>query len=433
MKPAAIPKPVIFTWACFVLAALFCTYLRISLLVIYPLVIVFLFYLFEWKLARNALYFFGIVAFMWALSLRHGQYLRYNLLSLYYFIPFFLLIFAVPNAGVSKYNFSKTLLNALTIVVFLNDVPGIVQYIAFPNDDSFKGIYGMFTVSQNGLSILNGLLFFYHLNKYRDNKRGIQLILSLFFLVCCVLGFYGAGLMVLIATLMLTLVRIRRKNILQVVIIMLLSLGLVVLLMRLISPYTLEYNVNIIKKFLDPFAVSAPRKIIIFKNYASAYSQNFIDLLAGSGPGTFNSRSAFMVGSPTYFNIDLIKAADQPFYFKNYAYTLWNASNTGPYDGFMNQPFSSLLALCGEYGLIVTCLLIFLIAKQFEKVQALRRIVKKGTTALDFRMYRFCMISVFLFVIIDNYVEYPEIIGLLLIIVKLAEQQIRNQTLASNR
>ena len=177
---------------------------------------------------------------------------------------------------------------------------------------------------------------------------------------------------------------------------------------------------------LDPTAANAPRKIIVFRNYFNAYTSDLADLLFGSGPGTFNSRSAFMVGSPSYFSVAFIKSAEQPPYFRDYAYTLWNPSNTGPYDGFMNQPFTSLLALLGEYGLLVTMTIGYVALKKFRYyVNAGRQVVRQAGLSVEYKMFRFCSIFVLLLIIIDNYIEYPEIIALLLIVVKICQQRLK--------
>src|SRR5687767_14767750 len=336
------------------LAILFCTYFRISLLVIYPLLVIFVFYYFKWKLDRNAVYLLTFTLIFWLLSFRNGLYLKYNLISLYFYIPFIVLLFASPSKINSERNYLKILMYAVSIIVVINNFFGFYQYVLRPNDDSFEGLYGTFTVSQNGLSLVNSILFFFYLCMYQKHKKNIFLVLSVFFMISSVMGFYGAGLMAFLGALVLTYFRTKLKNIFILFFSLVIVLVLIYILMKTISPLTLDYNINIIKKFLDPTAVNAPRKLIIFRNYFNAYPSNLPDLLFGSGPGTFNSRSAFMVGSPSYFTAEFIKSPAQPQYFRDYAYTLWNPSNTGPYDGFMNQPFTSILSLLGEYGLLIT-------------------------------------------------------------------------------
>lgn len=232
--------------------------------------------------------------------------------------------------------------------------------------------------------------------------------------------------MVLIAAMTLTFFRIWPDKIIKLVLLTTITLIGVYVFMKLVSPATLDYNLAIIDRFLYATGANIPRKLIIFQNYLNAYTSDFIDLLFGSGPGTFNSRSAFMVGSPTYFNIDMIKSGDQPFYFREYAYSLWNPSNTGPYDGFMNQPFSSFLAILGEYGLLFTATLVYLLIRRFKFYYKMgNQMAKTTNVSIEFQMYRFCSIFALLLVIIDNYMEYPEILALLLIIVNLGQQELR--------
>jgi hypothetical protein len=411
----------------FLIALMLCSWLRISLLLIYPFFVIFLYYYFNWKLIRKALYLLGGTLVLWVFSFRNGIYLRYNVVSLYYYLPFVLLLFASPSKKNSGRNYLKILMYALTFIAIINNVFGVFQYIRYPNDDSFEGFYGTFTVSQNGLSLINSVLFFYHLCMFQKHKNNIFLALAIFFISSAVMGFYGAGLIAFLAAIVLTYFRIRLKNILVLLISLAFILVLVYVLMKTISPLTLDYNVNIIKRFLDPTAANAPRKIIIFKNYFDGYTQNVTDLLFGSGPGTFNSRSAFMVGSPTYFNADFLKSAEQPFYFRNYAYTLWNPSNTGPYDGFMNQPFTSLLALLGEYGLLVTACIAFMLLRHFRHyVKTGKQSAQEYGLSVEYKMFRFCSILMMILLIIDNYMEYPEIVALLLFIVKLTEQKMKS-------
>ncbi len=411
----------------FLIALMFASWFRISLLVLYPLFVIFLYYYFNWKLEKKALYLLSATILFWIFSLRSGIFFKYNLVSLYFYLPFILLLFASPSKNTSEKNFLKILMYSLTFIATLNNFFGVAQYIRYPNDDSFEGFYGTFTVSQNGLSLINSILFFYHLCMFQKYQRPIFMVLAIFFIASAVMGFYGAGLIAFFGAIILTFFRIKLKNIIVLLFSLAFIMAVVYILMKTVSPLTLDYNVNIIKRFLDPAAANAPRKIIIFRNYFNAYTDNFWDVLFGSGPGTFNSRSAFIVGSPTYFNIEFLKSSEQPYYFRDYAYTLWNPSNTGPYDGFMNQPFTSLLALCGEYGLLITAGIAYLLLKNFRYyVKNGKHLAQQGGLTVEYKMFRFCLIFVILLLIIDNYMEYPEILALLLIIVKLSQQKMKS-------
>ncbi|HTQ65118.1 MAG TPA: hypothetical protein VMI12_09990 [Puia sp.] len=382
-----------------------------------------LFYYLDWRFSRNSIYLVMLIVLMWLISFRHGFYWRYNFLSLYYYIPFVVLVLAVPAPNESHL---QKFMKAVTIVAAINDIAGIIQYILNPGDDNFVGIYGRFTVSQNGLALINSVLFFYYFILYGKTKKIAHILLASFFIVCSVMGFYGAGMMVLLATLMIFYFKFTLKNILKFIFFLSLIGVSVYFLMKMISPKTLEYNINIIQKFLVFDPQRSPRKMVIFYNYAKEYFAHPLDFLFGSGPGTFNSRSAFMVGSPSYFNAPILKSDHHPFYFINFAYTLWNPEVVTPYDGFMNQPFTSILALLGEYGFIVTGFLFFLIFYNYRKFNRITNIRIQGRNKpLAGSFIRFLTIFMVLLIIIDNYIEYPETIALFIVLIKLCESSLK--------
>lgn len=417
-------KQVAYQLAFLLVSALLCTWLRVSLLFLYPAAVLFLFFICSWKLGRPGLYVLTAVMICWLLSFRHGFYWKYNLVSFYYFIPFVALLFARPPH--ERRPILRMLMDSLTFVAIVNDCVGVVQYIKAPNDDSFRGIYGAFTVSQNGLSIINALLFFYYLTRFQFQRGRLNLVLSIFFLLACMMGFYGAGLIVLIVSVLTAYLRMNRKQILRIAMAGAVLGAFLFFSMKLVSPKTLEYNIAIVKLFLDPASPRAPRKLTIFRNYAASYPHHPADLLFGSGPGTFNSRSAFMVGSPTYFSFTPIKSLQQPPYFRDYAYPLWNASNTGPFDGFMNQPFSSLLSLLGEYGLLITGCIILLLGWRFWQLNRSSAILPAGSPIHSDRLlYRFCCAYLAMLILIDNYMEYPEVIVLLIVVIKLSRGRLQ--------
>jgi len=296
------------------------------------------------------------------------------------------------------------------------------------------GLYTDFSVSLNGLVILNTLLFYYYFVLYIYEKKPISLLTSLFFLGCSILGFYGAGLVICLAAFILGFFRFELKSFFKVAFITIISLLVVYQAMTFIKPQTLEYNIANIKKMIDFDVHNGPRKLTSFYNYATAYPKNAKDFLLGSGPGSFNSRTAFMIGSPSYFtSIPQIKDKEQPYYFKHYAYSLWNESNTSQalyQDGFRNQPFSSILAFLGEYGLLFTLVFAVLYYLYYSRVARLYRMRHNDPEArVYFRFFKICFIllpllflidNYFELFLIDNYFEYPEIMLLLTLSIKFS-------------
>ena len=199
-----------------------------------------------------------------------------------------------------------------------------------------------------------------------------------------------------------------------------------------VKPTVWDYNIANIRKLMKFNQPGGARKVISFYNYGISYPRNAKDFLLGSGPGTFNSRSAFMVGSPTYFQMfPFIKDENKPYYFRNYAYTLWNPVNTQKelyLDGFRNQPFSTVLAFLGEYGLVFSLAFLWLYHRYYRQVANLyRRGQKDDVSTMNFRFFKFLVILLPLLLLIDNYYEYPEIMLLVIVGIKFAHAGIEQQ------
>jgi len=271
------------------------------------------------------------------------------------------------------------------------------------------------------------MLFYFYLAQYIYKKGMVNLIGAGVFLSSAILGFYGAGLIICTLALILSFFRFQLKSLLKTVTIGFFSLVMIYLLLLLIKPGTLEYNMVNIKKLVSFDITNGPRKLKSFYNYGISYPTNAKDFLFGSGPGTFNSRTAFMVGSPYYFeNIKFIKDDKQPYYFKNFAYPLWNETNTSQalyLDGFRNQPFSSMLAFLGEYGFIFSVTFLLLYYAYYRKVAVLYKSNRHDSQAnVCFRFFKFLIILLPFLLVIDNYYESPEVMLLILTGIKFSHE-----------
>lgn len=89
----------------------------------------------------------------------------------------------------------------------------------------------------------------------------------------------------------------------------------------------------------------------------------------------------------------------------------------------MNQPFSSLLAFLGEYGLLFTVCFFYLYYRRYKRAGAFQVTTIEQRIAKD--LHKFISIFLVFLLIIDNYVEYPEITIFLLMIMKLSEIESR--------
>ena len=428
-----VPRVIITNMFFWVLALCLCTFLRISLLLVYPLVAVAFIFYFRLKIMPVLLVLLVMIGAGWLLSFFNGWYPLYNMLSFYYMLPFLLLFFSVPvGPQYAKYDLVKLFLKILTWVALINDLIGFWQYFSKPDsDDNFRGIYGSFTISFNGLVIVNSIIAFYYFSLYIMDKRNKNLVAFLFFLLSSIMGFFGAGLLVFIISFILTFLRFHLLKFIKTLLIAAAVLVVAYYSLLLIRPKVLNYNKNNVAKILSFDVENGPRKIIVFYNYFISYPAHIKDFLFGSGPGTFNSRSAFMVGSPSYLtSAGFIKSTRQPYYFKNYAYTLWNDTNTSQalfQDGFRNQPFSSLLSFLGEYGLLFTLIFMGGYITYFRRVRKIPRWKKNPLSYSYGLLFKFLSVFLLLLLLIDNMLEYPEIILLIVVIMKLLHIELLNQ------
>jgi hypothetical protein len=336
------------------------------------------------------------------------------------------------ESSARRVDVAKVFFNCLTIIAIVNNLTGFIQVLRNPkSDDSFTGIYSTFSVSLNGLVMLNAVLFFYYFSLYLDIKRRKYLLAAIFFVTSSIMGFFGAGLIAIIAAFILTFFTPSIKAIFKTVFISAFSLVAIYYLLLYIKPNVLDYNLTNVKKIISFDVERGPRKVISFYNYLISYPKDSKDFLFGSGPGTFNSRSAFMIGSPSYFTgASFIKSSEQPYYFRNYAYPLWNETNTSQaqyLDGFRNQPFSSVLAFMGEYGMLFFILLVICYYRYYRSVAWLARSSDDVLSDVYLRLFKFISVLLPLLLLIDNFYEYPEMMILMILSLKLLHIELQKR------
>lgn len=409
------------------LAILLGTFLRISIFVLYPFVVLFIIAALKLRFTRHCLDLLILAGISFVLSFFNGFFIKYNLMSLYFMIPFLALLFSTArHTDLGRNDLVQLFFRALAVVAFINNIVGFVQFFRNPkSDDSFTGIYATFSVSLGGLSILNAIIFIYYFFIFWYGRYRKHLYWALFFLVSSLMAFYGAGLIVFMAAFVLTFVRPKLFSLLRVMILFAIVFWLGYKFLEFVKPNVVSYYATNLKRIVRVDEREMPRKLLSFRNYGKAYPTNIKDFLFGSGPGTFNSRTAFSIGSPSYFtSIAFLKSEEQPYYFKNYAYTLWNDTNTSQarfQDGFRNQPFSSLLAFLGEYGLIFTFFFAFYYFKLYKRLTAYQPETRMNLYEAYRKILKFMFVFLPLLLMIDNFLEYPEIILLICLVIKLLE------------
>ena len=166
-----------------------------------------------------------------------------------------------------------------------------------------------------------------------------------------------------------------------------------------------------VERFLT---TKTPRKILAFRSYFEKITNSKSNILLGIGPGTYNSRTSFLLNGEYTKNPIFKKISSEPPLAVKYIYPLWNSKITYQYnDGTRNEPFSSFLSVLSEYGLIITLMLIYLLFKLYQRVS---KVDNRNKFFIQF-IFLFFALNLML----ENYVEYPEFFLLAIIIIKPLE------------
>tara|TARA_R110002033_G_scaffold133508_1_gene173546 strand:- start:4846 stop:5886 length:1041 start_codon:yes stop_codon:yes gene_type:complete len=313
----------------------------------------------------------------------------------------------------------------LMLVNFTGFINFIYVYISGNGllDDAFNGLYGRSGLSMHTFSLVNFIYCTYYFTK-ANYKRAI------FFLLSGFMCFYGLGVLLFVGALGIVFLINLNKKYFKYVILLPLSSWLIIFISTKINPTAFSYmNENIekvirvvrdkqpyeselsdVKKFKT---VKTPRKIMAFEGGLRVLS-NPKFLLFGVSPGTYNSRVSFLLNGEYTRNKIFKNIKNRPIYANEDIYPLWNKNITFQYnDGTRNEPFSSILALMVEYGILQTLLICFLFWQSFWRVKDQNRKHKF--------FIQFLFVFFFLNLLTENYLEYPEFIFLIIIIYKSIE------------
>lgn len=427
------------------------SFLRPLLFILLPLFVLGFIFLFKVRYSKNIIFVGASVFIITILSSLYVDEFNFsnNVLSFYFIFPILLIFFSrikIPDKICGS--LFEFFIKVLTIILIVNNCIGFIQFILTPmSDDAFMGFYGKQGLGLHTLSLMNFMICVYYFFLYKYYKKKLNFGLFIFFLSSAFLCFYGLGLIVFVMSVFVYKFSFRAFFKSFFILIAIISfLGGTLYIFR---NKTFNYNYENIKKVellfndqTDPkFADQIPRKLILYKNYIHVYSKDIGLFLLGSGPGTFNSRTSFLLNgdySKSGF-FESVFGVSSPEYASKYVYPLWESKmisqelyKKGIYnDGTRNEPFSSIIAILAEYGFFITVLLFILI---FDKFKIL--IHKMNSNYLSFNnvaklnIYRdyikFVSIFIFLNLFTDNFFEYPEIIFVYLIIFKLIEIAVIN-------
>ena len=357
------------------------------------------------------------------LGLLQGTTLLTNvLLSLWIYIPILILYS-------SKFvNSCKSLLENLmwlsSWLLLLIDSLGFVTYFYNRNDDEFGVPYGSHFNGVHGLALLNAFVVLYYLSFLIQRKANRQDKFFLFFFLISFIMCFNGLLLVLLSVVLISyiLFKVRTKQILMGIA----FLSVFFMYIYYVNSDNINYIVSSISIFYNNDDVEKPRKVEMFqKAYRRLKTQDFLSLLFGNGPGSYNGRVAFMLNTESNNVFTDLLGHSMPILHKKDVFELWNEDlYSMPYnDGTINRPHVSLISLIIENGLIFTFVFLCYWIVQIKRGFKLQN---KDPLAL---FYYFSLLFMLLCVCFEQWIESTEFI-FFLIIIGLTKPLINNTSFA---
>jgi len=333
--------------------------------------------------------------------------------SLFLLFPFiYMLLFRASAVNALRKVDVTRILDFVVYLLIFNGTIGLVQYGLYRHDDAAIGFYGRSSLQGHGLAILYFMAALYVLSKPFRKVNAAKAGMLLIFMISC---FYGAGLIAAILALGLSSLLFSNNKIKTFLVstVILVFLGV---LAWLISPGTMKYNYTVLLIFVDGIfniittgtadTHGMPRKLTAWTSYFQAIAEAPSNIIAGFGGGTYNSRAAFLLNGD-YSSLSFLPVSFTEVH-RDYVMPLWSTHilSQAYSDGTMNQPFSSVLALLAEYGVLVFSLVLIGYMSLWKKVlEALPSSRKKIPYLINTLFVFFAFICLF-----DNILEYPEIV-----------------------
>lgn len=291
------------------------------------------------------------------------------LLALWIIVPLLLIQFAPSRLLITSKQFSQ-ILKWYNIVLIVVDVLGLLFYIKTGGGDEFGTAYGRHFQYVSGLAMMNTFPIVYYLIKILELKQRERkdIYYLAFFFTSFILCLFGLGCICLaLAIGIYILFKINIKSIIYVIIGVLLVGYLLVK-----NNSTLEYNLMNIEFAIDamhnnPAQADNARKVTMFYNYYRFVEEEPLQAIIGVGGGGFNSRIATLLNDESDNLFTSFLGHHMPEFYVKYIYPLWNFRVTSfeEYtDGTRNKPFSSLVGLLAEGGLIFFCIYMYLWIRQ---------------------------------------------------------------------
>ena len=298
-----------------------------------------------------------VVSILFLLSSITGIYFKTTnisnvLLSYWITYPILLLFFSRKDKIPSSIKSDFILLSTL-ILVIVNGIGIIYSFMSLRDPDAMGFPYGRHFSSQNGLALINALMFIYYFNMYWSVKIQNYLYLSFFFLLSFALCECGLAMVCLLLAIIISL----NKNF-KIKYIIYSSVGIIILsLIIFYNSVNMGYYVDSITKVINSNIWESDfRKIVAFLNYSNIIDDKPYYLLFGFGPGGYNGRVSFLLNTDSDNIFTTMMGHSMPYYHLKFIHPLWDKSILDVLsfnDGSRNKPFSSFLSLLAENGILL--------------------------------------------------------------------------------
>ncbi len=339
------------------------------------------------------------------------------LLSLWIVYPILFFLFAKINNIDDKV--IRYFIQVSSIIILIIDLLGIILgFVLGFYSDFMTRSYGSHFAGMNGLAILNAIYLLYYINKYKKTANIKAVIYALFFALGVVVC--ECGLVLVCFILALVVIYSLRLKIIYVPLLVVFVFSIVYFISYVSQDY--EYYKNTLSLLMDKDIWEYNfRKIMVFINYKAVLEDNPMSFILGNGPGSYNSRIAFLLNDDAQNPFTAVFGHSMPVYHSLYVYPLWDQSEVNIEafnDGSRNKPFSSFLSIISEYGIIM----FILVSTFFVGIYNKYKNAKLGESGF---IILFITVFMLLMLLLDQWLETSEMFYILLLL-KILDIDIAN-------
>ena len=290
------------------------------------------------------------------------------LLSCIIFLPMIVFLCFEPICSLDKrILYSRLARPALLLLLFV-DILGLIYRVINGGPDDYGWAYGLHYEGVHGLAMINIFVFLWYVMKllYGHLTKKDWLVFAIIAVSVVGCG-YGLGIICLFLAFAVIIFRLGGRKALLVAFLLLVGLYGVWK-----SPL-FEYERKNVTWVVENANV---RKVTMFREFYSLVKTDRQVMIIGTGPGGYNSRSTLLLSGDNRNFVNKILGNIEPVYYKKYIYPLWNrtfVSMAAHTDGTRNKPFSSMVSIWAEQGILFFLLFIGLYIAQIKELRKYRK------------------------------------------------------------